>query len=208
MAIYGCGGHGFVVADAAYLCNWGKLYYYDDDLKKKQIPLSKNYCFKGNMTGFVNDAHNLDGFVVAIGNNIKRRHKTEEIIDVGVENVSIIHPRAIVSCKSTISNGTVIFASAVINPNVAVGIGCIINTAATVDHDSVIEDYVHISPGAHLGGSVYVGSGSWIGMGAIIKEGIQIGNNAIVGAGAVVVRDVRPNSTVLGIPAKEVSRKE
>lgn len=44
----------------------------------------------------------------------------------------------------------------------------------------------------------------FIGYGAIIMPGVTIGPNAIVGAGAVVTRDVPPNSVVAGIPARVV----
>lgn len=45
---------------------------------------------------------------------------------------------------------------------------------------------------------------AWIGAGATILPGITIGENAVVAAGAVVSRDVPPNTVVAGIPAKVV----
>jgi acetyltransferase-like isoleucine patch superfamily enzyme len=44
--------------------------------------------------------------------------------------------------------------------------------------------------------------GASIGSGATLLGGITIGENAIVGAGSVVTKDVPPNSTVAGNPAK------
>ncbi|QDK77421.1 sugar O-acetyltransferase [Spirosoma sp. KCTC 42546] len=44
----------------------------------------------------------------------------------------------------------------------------------------------------------------WIGAGATILPGVTIGENAIVAAGAVVSRNVPPNTVVAGIPAKVV----
>lgn len=43
---------------------------------------------------------------------------------------------------------------------------------------------------------------AWIGAGATILPGVTVGENAIVAAGAVVSKDVQPNTTVGGIPAK------
>jgi len=48
----------------------------------------------------------------------------------------------------------------------------------------------------------FVGKGASIGSSATILAGITIGENAIVGAGAVVTKDVPPNSIVAGNPAK------
>jgi acetyltransferase-like isoleucine patch superfamily enzyme len=41
-----------------------------------------------------------------------------------------------------------------------------------------------------------------VGAGAVIRQGIQIGDGAVVGAGAVVVKDVPPGVTVVGVPAR------
>ena len=49
---------------------------------------------------------------------------------------------------------------------------------------------------------VYIGSNAWIGIGAIILPGVTIGENAVVAAGAVVTKDVAPNTIVGGNPAK------
>ncbi|MBU0580436.1 MAG: N-acetyltransferase [Candidatus Margulisbacteria bacterium] len=43
-----------------------------------------------------------------------------------------------------------------------------------------------------------------IGSGSVILPGIVIGENAVVGAGAVVTKDVPANTTVVGVPAREV----
>ncbi|NCU88000.1 MAG: acyltransferase, partial [Proteobacteria bacterium] len=44
----------------------------------------------------------------------------------------------------------------------------------------------------------------WIGDSAIICKGVTIGKNSIIGAGAVVTKDVPPNSIFAGNPAKLV----
>src|SRR5258706_8923608 len=48
----------------------------------------------------------------------------------------------------------------------------------------------------------YVKKGASIGSNATILCGITIGENALVGAGAVVTKDVAPNTIVAGSPAK------
>jgi acetyltransferase-like isoleucine patch superfamily enzyme len=88
------------------------------------------------------------------------------------------------------------------------GTGCIVNTAATVDHDCILGDGVHIAPGAHLAGGVRIGARSWFGIGAVARQGITIGADVLVGAGAVVIRDIADGKTVIGNPAREVNAKE
>jgi len=50
----------------------------------------------------------------------------------------------------------------------------------------------------------FVKDGASIGSSATILCGITIGENAIVGAGAVVTKDVPPNTIVAGVPAKVI----
>jgi acetyltransferase-like isoleucine patch superfamily enzyme len=49
-----------------------------------------------------------------------------------------------------------------------------------------------------------VKKGASVGSSATILCGITIGENAIVGAGSVVTKNVPPNSTVAGVPAKRL----
>ncbi len=52
--------------------------------------------------------------------------------------------------------------------------------------------------------SVHIKRNAWIGAGATILPGVTVGENAVVAAGAVVSRDVPPNTVVAGIPAKVI----
>lgn len=51
---------------------------------------------------------------------------------------------------------------------------------------------------------VVIKRNAWIGAGATILPGVTVGENAVVAAGAVVSRDVPPDTVVAGIPAKVV----
>jgi acetyltransferase-like isoleucine patch superfamily enzyme len=52
----------------------------------------------------------------------------------------------------------------------------------------------------------FVKKGASIGSSSTIMCGITIGENSIVGAGAVVTKDVPPNSVVAGVPAKVIKQ--
>ena len=56
--------------------------------------------------------------------------------------------------------------------------------------------------GLEFGRPVRIGSDVWIGGGAIILPGVTIGDGAVIGAGSVVTRDVAPDVTVAGNPAR------
>jgi len=49
---------------------------------------------------------------------------------------------------------------------------------------------------------VHICKNAWIGAGATILPGVTVGENAVVAAGAIVTKDVAPNTIVGGNPAK------
>ncbi len=49
---------------------------------------------------------------------------------------------------------------------------------------------------------VIIGDNVWIGASVTIVPGVTIGDNAIIAAGAVVTKNVEPNTVVGGVPAK------
>ena len=70
----------------------------------------------------------------------------------------------------------------------------------------MVGDYCHIAPHASLCGQVHVGEGTLIGVGASVIPCIEIGAWCTVGAGAAVVTNVQDNKTVVGVPAKALSK--
>ncbi|WP_316845918.1 DapH/DapD/GlmU-related protein [Pedobacter psychrodurus] len=50
--------------------------------------------------------------------------------------------------------------------------------------------------------AIHIKKNAWVGAGASILQGVTIGENAVVAAGAVVSKDVAPNTVVGGVPAK------
>lgn len=104
-----------------------------------------------------------------------------------------------------VSAGCCIMAGVRITTNVRIGRGTLINLNSTVGHDVVIGGFCDICPSVSISGNCTIGNEVFIGTGATILPNITIGNNAVIGAGAVVTKDVLDNTTVMGIPAKEIN---
>ena len=51
---------------------------------------------------------------------------------------------------------------------------------------------------------IRIGNRVWIGSHSTILPGVTVGDGAVVAAGAVVTKDVPPNTVVAGVPAKVV----
>ncbi|RJQ53083.1 MAG: acetyltransferase [Nitrospiraceae bacterium] len=114
----------------------------------------------------------------------------------------LIHPRAVVSGMSEISEGVQVMANAVVQPGCFIGENTIINTGAVLEHDCRVGEHAHISSGSVVSGGCHIGEGSFIGSGSAVIQGIHIGKNAVVAAGAAVVNNVPDNALVKGVPAK------
>lgn len=120
------------------------------------------------------------GSVLAIGDNAARKREAKRHRNIRFP--VLIHCKAWVAPQVKIGVGTVIMAGAVVQPGARIGRFCIINSGATVDHHCVLEDFVHIAPGAHLCGNVRIGEGALVGVGVGIEPG------AVIPAWSVVKR--------------------
>jgi len=196
MYLYGASGHAKVIIDI---------------LKSNNIIIHKVFDDNDHITNLLGIEVSLPNreiesvklpFILSIGNN-----KTREIIAnryLGLNYTNAIHSSSIIDETVTIKEGVVVMAGVVINSSVKIGRHSIVNTSATIDHDCILCDFVHISPNATLCGNVIIGKGSQVGAGAVIIQGVTIGQNVIIGAGSVVIDDVPDNVIVVGSPGKVI----
>jgi len=144
--------------------------------------------------------------IIAIGDNFTRKMMVNKITEIipDFQFITTIHPSATISKSATVGNGTTIFAGAIVNPFCKIGNHCTINTASSIDHDSVMNDFSSIAPGVHTGGVVTIGKFSAISIGASIIHGISIGDNCVIGAGSTVIDNIPGNSVAVGTPCKVI----
>lgn len=111
----------------------------------------------------------------------------------------------------------------VLMENVEIGNNVCIDRAvlgSTRLHKNVkVDNLVHIAHGVEIdensliiahtmvAGSVSIGKNVWIAPSAAIRQKLTIGDNSLVGLGSVVVKNVEEKQTVMGVPAKPLSKK-
>jgi sugar O-acyltransferase (sialic acid O-acetyltransferase NeuD family) len=103
-----------------------------------------------------------------------------------------------------IAPGAMVVAGVRMTVMTSIGMHFIGNLNCSIGHDVRIGNFVTLAPLVAVSGNVKIDSGVEIGTGACIREGIRIGEGAMVGMGAVVVKDVEPNTVVVGNPARPV----
>jgi UDP-N-acetylbacillosamine N-acetyltransferase len=196
LVIYGGGGHGLVVAEAAEAAGWRVVGFLDDQVAEGQA------VGKWEVVASTAVEQHGAGVIVAIGENRTRARVTRRLVNLKYRLETIIHPTAWISPSAKIGDGVYIGPHAVVNARAHVADGAIINSAAVIEHHCRIGAFAHVAPNAALGGNVEIGKQTLVGIGAAIRPGAMIGDNCSIGAGAAVVSDIANGMTAVGVPAK------
>lgn len=83
--------------------------------------------------------------------------------------------------------------------------GSKIDAVCSIAHNCKIGRNVTMIMGSRIFGSVNIEDNAYIAS-ALIKNQVTIGRNAIVGKGSVVIKDVKADTTVIGVPAREINK--
>lgn len=121
-----------------------------------------------------------------------------------VRFVTLIDPSVIMSEWLEVGQGSIICAGSILTVNISIGKHVIVNLDCTIGHDAVIEDFCTLYPSVNLSGNTKLNNFVELGTGSQIIQGIIIEEDVIVGAGSVVVRNLPPNCTAVGSPAKPI----
>lgn len=202
--IFGASGHARVIADIIKKSGDEIVGFLDDNADIQGNTIFDGKIVLGDTSEESVKKYSDCYFIIGIGSNRVRKIISEKYSNL--KWYTAIHPNAIIGSNVEIGEGTVLMAGTVINIGTKIGKHCIVNTCSSLDHDNLIEDFVHISPGAHLAGTVKVMECTWICTGVTVINNITIEKNNIIGAGAVVVKNIEDcNKTYIGIPAHNIN---
>ena len=210
IVIYGAGSHAVVLADILQHTARTIVALFNDWPVQRQ-PIAKAPVVVGAKAideWLSKQSLPLD-FAIAIGNQAgaKRLSRHQYLMDRGLSPLTLVHPRACVLSGAIVGQGCQILLCGSHGRGHRLGDQVILNTGAIVDHECVLEDGLHVGPGARIAGPVKVGASSFLGTGAVVLPDLAIGANVIVGAGAVVTRDVPDGVVVAGAPAREIKNR-
>ena len=203
LVIFGAGGHAVSVLNVAISAGFNVQYFVDNVSSKKKlfgIPVMNRLM---EHQGKINVA-------IAVGSNYSRETIYKELVarSRDINFPSLIHQSAILSLHSRIDEGVVVMPNSTIGPNCKIGKFCIINTHASIDHDSTMHDFSSLAPNATTGGNVQVGYRSAISISAVIKHEIFIGDDSIIGANSYLNRNLASNCIAYGSPARVIRKRK
>jgi acetyltransferase EpsM len=199
--VFGGGGHGRVLLDVIERQGQYRAVEVLDDALAPETMVSGVPVSGGRDRLAELGAQGIRTGLIAIGDNESRESLADLALGAGLGFLKAVDPSAEIARGVPVGEGTFAARGVIVNVGCSVGAHVILNTACTVDHDSTVGPFAHLSPGVHVSGGCTIGARSHVGIGASVAQGLVIGEGAIVGAGSVVLGDVSPGTTVVGVPA-------
>jgi serine O-acetyltransferase len=128
-----------------------------------------------------------------------------------------LHRRGVPFFPRLISHLGRLFTGIEIHPGAQIGQGVFIDhgMGVVIGETAIVGDYTLIYQGVTLGGTgkesgkrhPTIGRHVVIGAGAKVLGNIQVGDAARIGAGSIVLRDVPPHCTAVGVPGRNICRR-
>jgi sugar O-acyltransferase (sialic acid O-acetyltransferase NeuD family) len=150
-------------------------------------------------------------FLIAIADSKLRRTAAEALSSHSGYPINLISKQSNFLDLVAMGHGNIVFPGTTISTDVRLGNFVIINANSYIGHDCTIGSYVTISPCVTVCGNVEIQNDVFIGANTSIIQGtpkskIQIGENSILGIGTNVLKSVSASRTLVGNPARDVTK--
>lgn len=200
LLIIGAGGHGRSVLDLVLsLGNYDKIAFATNEDHDCPILGYSLLDERALSPEFVHKQ--FDAVVVAIGDNRARLDKVCTLSKAGVILPPLVHPRAYVSPLASLGEGSIVLAGAVVNAFANIGLACIVNTHAVVEHECRISDGVHLSPGVVVAGGSSIGEGAWLCANSGVADHVSLPAWSTLAGGSFLNSTVLKGGLYAGQPA-------
>lgn len=209
--VFGSGGHACSIIDAIESQGKYEIFGLVDSFRNKGEHVHGCSVLGSEVDlPLIYRSHNLQGIVIAIGDNFARSEMHSKLLSVLPEAVFpvVVHRSAVISPYAHLHQGAVIMAGSIVNSKAEIGEFCIVNTGSVIEHECILGSCVSVGPNACLGGRAIVLDRSAVMLGTSVAHGIEIGHDSIVGAGSVIIRNVPSNVVVVGAPGKILRNRQ
>lgn len=177
--------------------------------------------------GFLDDDHHKHGRTLygrrVLGgiNEIEILSKTEKLeVVIGISSpiakqkmyhrlkaFNVIFPNFIaknvwLSNQVTIGKGVILYPGVSINYETKIEDFVIMNMNCAIGHNCTIGQYSTLAPGVNLAGFTHLEAMVSVGIGVSTKQNVKVGHSSNIAGQSMLIKDVEPNTTVGGVPAK------
>lgn len=160
------------------------------------------YRVLGRISGWI--PREGDRYVVAIADPKTKEKVIPALKEKGARFETVVAPTASIADGAVLGEGAVVFGYTGISVNVKAGNFVFFNAMGGIGHDAVIGDYCTFGPKVCISGHTKIGRCVNFGAMSSTYPGITIGDYATVGMNSAAIRRVKSNTTVFGVPAKEI----
>ena len=145
-----------------------------------------------------------DVFTCALGSVKWKKYYIELILSKGGIFINLIHPTTIFNLNLLIGNGLIIFRYSNISNDCSIGDFVTIQSFVTLGHDAVIGNWCHINAYSFMAGFAILEEDVCLNTRATILPNVIVGKGATIGAASLVIKNVKAQTTVFGVPAKKI----
>ncbi|UUF12255.1 MULTISPECIES: sialic acid O-acetyltransferase [Flavobacterium] len=145
-----------------------------------------------------------DVFVCALGDLKWKKHYVEIILSKGGQFINLIHPTVVFTSNVKLGNGIIIFMYSNISNDCVLDDFVTIQGFVAIGHDSKIGKWCHINAYSFTGGYTVLEEEVCLNTRSTVLPNIIVRKGATVGAASLVIKNVKENTTVFGVPAKKM----
>ena len=184
------------------------LYHYDDS---RTGEFDHGFPVLGSFNDLLNSDLTGQSFVLTMSDMKIKEEISNRIKERGGITPTLIHPTAIVSRFSSVSDSGVLICSySEVHSDSIIEEGCVLWPKVIVGHDCHIHEYVFMGPKAYVGAYTEIDSKAFIGQCSVLisDKAKHIGNDVLIGAGSLVTKPIPDKVVVAGSPARIIKERD
>lgn len=206
LIIIGARGYGREVYGLAKQCSG-----YNSEYTIKGFLDDKSDALEGfeNYPSIISSVENYeieenDVFICALGSVQWKKHYVEIILSKGGKFINLIHPSVIFTSNVKLGTGIIIFMYSNISNDCVLDDFVTIQGFVAIGHDSKIGKWSHINAFSFTGGYVVLEEEVCLNTRATVLPNLIVRKKATVGSCSLVVKNVKEDTVVFGVPAMKL----